>query len=126
MDIQATYLENRGKTEADKDFISVIQRKVPLLNLTFKGLCIIIILHYINPNKMHMLRSLFYLTTTLHVLGITITHLQEHKTTVTTASGNHYTVTDRVKFIDKEYRHRRLKLQLFLIMYILQKMQYVL
>jgi hypothetical protein len=26
------------------------------------------------------------------VLGITITHLQEHKTTVTTASDNRYTV----------------------------------
>jgi len=41
---------------------------------------------------MHMLQSLFYLTTALHVLGVTITHLQEHKTTVTTASRNHYTV----------------------------------
>jgi len=41
---------------------------------------------------MHMLQSLFYLTTALHVLGVTITHLQEHKTTVTTASGNGYTV----------------------------------
>jgi hypothetical protein len=40
-----------------------------------------------------MSQSLFYLTTALHVLGITITHLQEHKTTVTTtASGNRYTV----------------------------------
>jgi hypothetical protein len=39
-----------------------------------------------------MLQSLFYLTTALHILGITITHLQEHKTTVTTASGNRYTV----------------------------------
>jgi len=28
----------------------------------------------------------------LHVSGYTITHLQEHKTTVTTASGNRYTV----------------------------------
>jgi hypothetical protein len=37
-----------------------------------------------------MLQSLFYLTTALHVLEIT--HLQEHKTTVTTASGNRYTV----------------------------------
>ena len=36
---------------------------------------------------MHMLHSLFYLTTALHVSGIIITHLQEHKTTVTTASG---------------------------------------
>ena len=39
-----------------------------------------------------MLQCLFYLTTALHVSGVTITHLQEHKTTVTTASGNHYTV----------------------------------
>jgi hypothetical protein len=39
----------------------------------------------VHPNK-------FYLTTALHVSGVTITHLQEHKTTVTAASGNHYTV----------------------------------
>ena len=42
---------------------------------------------------MHMLQSLFYATIALHVSGVTITHLQEHKTTVTTASGNRYTVT---------------------------------
>ena len=47
---------------------------------------------------MHMSQGLFYLTTALHVSGVTITHLQEHKTTVTTVSGNHYTVIDRVKF----------------------------
>jgi hypothetical protein len=41
---------------------------------------------------MHMLQSLFNLTTALRVSGVTITHLQEHKTTVTTASGNRYTV----------------------------------
>ena len=41
---------------------------------------------------MHKLHSLFYLTPTLHVSGVTITHLQEHKTTVTTASGNRYTI----------------------------------
>ena len=41
---------------------------------------------------MHMLQSLFYLATALHVSGVTVTHLQEHKTTVTTASGNRYTV----------------------------------
>jgi len=61
---------------------------------------------------MHMLQSLFYLTIALHVSEVTITHLQEHKTTVTTASGNRYTVTDRVKFTDKEYRWTRLKLQI--------------
>ena len=49
-------------------------------------------------------QSLFYLTTAVHVSGFTIIHLQEHKTTVTTASGNRYTVIDRVKFTDKEYR----------------------
>jgi len=53
---------------------------------------------------MHISQSLFYLTTALRVSGITITHLQEHKTTVTTASGNRYTVTDRAKFTNKEYR----------------------
>jgi hypothetical protein len=41
---------------------------------------------------MHKSQSLFYLTTALHVSGATITHIQEHKTTVTTASGNRYTV----------------------------------
>jgi hypothetical protein len=49
-----------------------------------------ILFYYINPNKLHMLQGLFYLTTALHVSGVTITHLQEHKTTVTTASGNCY------------------------------------
>jgi len=73
-----------------------------------------------------MLESLFYLTTALHVSGITSTHLQEHKTTVTTESGNRYTVIDRVKFTDKKYLQIRLKLQLLLIVYILRKMQYVL
>jgi len=53
---------------------------------------------------MHMLHSLFYLTTPLYVSGVTISHIQEHKTTVTTASSNRYTVIDRVKFTDKEYR----------------------
>jgi hypothetical protein len=41
---------------------------------------------------MHMSQSLFYLTTALHVSGVRITHLQEHRTTVTTVSGDHYTV----------------------------------
>jgi translation elongation factor EF-Tu-like GTPase len=41
---------------------------------------------------MHKSQNLFYLTTALHVSVVTITHLQEHKTTVTTASGNRYTV----------------------------------
>ena len=41
---------------------------------------------------MHKLQSLFNLIVALHVSGVTITHLQEHKTTASTASGNHYTV----------------------------------
>ena len=48
---------------------------------------------------MHMLQSLFYLTIAQHVSGIIITHLQEHKTTVTTASDNRYIVIDRAKFL---------------------------
>jgi hypothetical protein len=39
-----------------------------------------------------MLQTLFYMTIALHVSGIIISHLQEHKTTATTASGNRYTV----------------------------------
>ena len=39
-----------------------------------------------------MLQCLFYLKTALDVSGVTLTHLQEHKTTVTTVSGNRYTV----------------------------------
>ena len=61
---------------------------------------------------MHKSQSLFYLTTALHVSGVIITHLHEQTTTVTTASGNRYTVIYRVKFTDKEYRYTRLKLQL--------------
>jgi hypothetical protein len=54
-----------------------------------------------NSNKMHKSQSLFYLTTALHVSGVTITHLQEHKTTVTTASGNHYTVKIELNLLIK-------------------------
>jgi hypothetical protein len=49
------------------------------------------ILVYKSQQDAHV-QSLFYLTTALHVSGVTITHLQEHKTTATTASGNRYTV----------------------------------
>jgi hypothetical protein len=78
-----------------------------------------------------MLQSLFYLTTAVHDNRSTCFRRHHHpssgaQTTVTTASGNRYTVTDRVKFTDKEYLWIRLKLQLLLIMYILRKMHYVL
>jgi predicted nucleic acid-binding Zn ribbon protein len=45
-----------------------------------------------NSNLTHKSQILFYLIIALHVSGVTITHPQEHKSTVTTASGNHYTV----------------------------------
>jgi len=50
---------------------------------------------------MYMLQSLFYLTTALHVSGVTITRLQEHKTTVTTASGNRFTVLLSAAIVEK-------------------------
>jgi len=50
---------------------------------------------------MHKSQSLFYLTTALHVSGVTITHLQEHKTTVITASGNRYTVLLSAAIVEK-------------------------
>jgi hypothetical protein len=52
-----------------------------------------------------MLQSLFY-PIALHVSGIIITHLQEHKTTVTTASGNRYTVIYKVKFLPLNSTYR--------------------
>jgi hypothetical protein len=48
-----------------------------------------------------MLQNLFYLTIALHVSGIIVTHLQEHKTTVTTASGNRYTVLLSVAIVEE-------------------------
>jgi hypothetical protein len=60
---------------------------------------------------MHKSQSLFNLTTALHVSGVTITHRQEHKTTVTTASGNRYTVIDGVRFTDKVYRQTVILIQ---------------
>jgi hypothetical protein len=50
---------------------------------------------------MNKSQSLFYLTTALHVLGVTITHLQEHKTTVTTVSVNRYTVLLSVAIVEE-------------------------
>ena len=48
-----------------------------------------------------MLQNIFYLTTALHVSGVTITHLQEHKTNVTTASANRYTVLLSVAIVEE-------------------------
>jgi len=50
---------------------------------------------------MHKSQSLFNLITSLHVSGVTITHLQEHKTTASAASGNHYTVLLSVAIVEK-------------------------
>ena len=47
-----------------------------------------------------MLQSLFYLTIILHVSGVINTHLQKRKTTVTTASGNRYTVLLSVTIVE--------------------------
>ena len=50
---------------------------------------------------MHKSQNLFNLTIALHVSGITITHLQEHKPTVSTASGNHYNVLLSAAIVEK-------------------------
>jgi len=50
---------------------------------------------------MHILQSSFYLTIALYVSGIIITHLQEHKTTVTTTCGNRYTVLLSVAIVEE-------------------------
>jgi len=66
---------------------------------------------------MHMLQSLLYLTIALHVSGIIITHLQEHKTTVTIVPGNRYTVkqVDKVKFLLLKSTYRLSKTNVILI-----------
>ena len=48
-----------------------------------------------------MLQCLLYLTIVLHVSVIIFTHLQEHKTTVTTTSGNRYTVLLSVAIVEE-------------------------
>jgi hypothetical protein len=53
------------------------------------------------PTRCTCYRVYFYLTTALHVSGIIITHLQEHNTTVPTASGDHYTVLLSVAIVEK-------------------------
>jgi hypothetical protein len=50
---------------------------------------------------MHTLESLFYQTTALHVSGVTIAHLQEHKTTVTATSGKRYTVLMSAAIVER-------------------------
>jgi hypothetical protein len=50
---------------------------------------------------MHKSQSLYYLTIALHVSGVTITHIQEHKTTVTAASGNRYTALLSAAFVEE-------------------------
>jgi len=50
---------------------------------------------------MHMLQRLFYLTNAVRVSGIIITHLQKHKTTLTTTSVNRYTVLLSVAIVEE-------------------------
>jgi hypothetical protein len=52
------------------------------------------------PTRCTCYRVYFYLTIALHVSGI-ITHLQEHKTTVTTSSGNRYAVLLSVTIVEE-------------------------
>jgi hypothetical protein len=52
-------------------------------------------------SKMKCIRLHFYLMIVLHVSGIIITYLQEQKTTVTTASGNRYTVLLSVAIVQE-------------------------
>jgi len=50
---------------------------------------------------MHKSQSTFYLTTALHVSGVTITPLQEHKTTVNAACGILYPVLLSVAIVEE-------------------------
>jgi len=68
---------------------------------------------HIIPTRYTSHRVYFYLTTTLHVSGITITHRQEHKTTVTTASGNRYTVLLSVAIVEGSELNVKKRLDMF-------------
>jgi hypothetical protein len=72
------------------------------------------IFYYINPNKAHKSQSLFNLTTAIRVSGVTVTHIQEHKTTVSTASGNRYTVLFSAAIVEE----LEIKLHRFFYIYI--------
>ena len=51
---------------------------------------------------MHKSQNLFNLIIALHVSGVTITHLQEHKTTASTASGNRYTLLFSAAIVEND------------------------
>ena len=70
------------------------------LRLYFLNYTWYILLHVI-PTRYTIYGVYFYLTTALHVSGVSITHRQEHKTTVTTASGNRYTVLLSVAIVEE-------------------------
>jgi hypothetical protein len=55
---------------------------------------------------MHKSQSLFHPTTALHVSGVTFTHFQRHKTTVTTSSGNRYTVLLSAAIVEELERNK--------------------
>ena len=57
------------------------------LNAELHPICYLLALLGAHP-ILHVSRIRVNLTNALHVSGVNITHLQEHKTTVTTASGN--------------------------------------
>ena len=85
--------------------VSVLKPSSGHLYIKFKQLYVIFQYSsiYIIPIRCTR-HSLFYLTTALYVSGVTITHLQEHKTTLTTALGNRYTVTDKFLLLKSTYR----------------------
>jgi hypothetical protein len=58
---------------------------------------------------MHKSQNLFYLSTALHVSGGNITPLHEHKTTVTTASGNRYTVLLSAAIVEEFQRPKHVE-----------------
>jgi hypothetical protein len=60
---------------------------IPLLLITSIWIC-----YYRYPNKMHMLQSVFYLTNCSTCFGCHYHPSSGAQTTVTTASGNRYTV----------------------------------
>jgi hypothetical protein len=69
---------------------TTMHQQLPQLTVQYQEK-VIRVFWYIIPTR-YTSQSSFYLILAINNSGVTITHLQEHKTTASTPSDNHYTV----------------------------------
>jgi hypothetical protein len=73
-----------------------------IMNLMFMGPCIALIFWHIIPTRYTIHRVYFYLKL-LYMFRALLSPIAKSTKQLTTASGNHYTVIDRVRFTDRGY-----------------------